>query len=122
MEFYQYIFMKCVSIHSVDITRSQMALDIPLQKINIGQKSLFFLGPKILSKIGPSIKNVRTLSSFMHAIKKYILLHLQNQFKLLPSSYDRYYHLILSQQHYFFLSTLISFLVVRHILIFKFSS
>ena len=60
------------------ITRSQMALDIPLQKINTGQKSLSFLGPKIWSKIGPSIKNVRTSSSFMHAIKKNILLHLQN--------------------------------------------
>ena len=59
-------------------TRSQMALDIPLRKTNTGQKSLSFLGPKIWSKIGPSIKNVRTLSSFMHAIKKTILLHLQN--------------------------------------------
>ena len=59
-------------------TRSQMALDIPLRKTNTGQKSLSFLGPKIWSKIGPSIKNVRTSSSFMHAIKKNILLHLQN--------------------------------------------
>ena len=59
-------------------TRSQMTLDIPLWKTNTGQKSLSFLGPKIWSKIGPSIKNVRTSSSFMHAIKKNILLHLQN--------------------------------------------
>ena len=59
-------------------TRSQMALDIPLRKTNTGQKSLSFLGPKIWSKIGPSIKNVRTLFSFMHAIKKNILLHLQS--------------------------------------------
>ena len=59
-------------------TRSQMALDIPLRKTNTGQKSLSFLGPKIWSKIGPSIQNVRTSSSFMHAIKKNILLHLQN--------------------------------------------
>ena len=59
-------------------TRSQMATDIPLRKANTGQESLSFLGPKIWSKIGPSIKNVRTLSSFMHAIKKNILLHLQN--------------------------------------------
>ena len=41
-------------------TRSQMAMDIPLWKTNTGQKSLSFLGPKIWSKIGPSIKNVRT--------------------------------------------------------------
>ena len=60
------------------ITRSQMALDIPLQKTNTGEKSLFFLGPKMWSsKIDPSIKNVRT-SSFMHTIKKNILLHLQS--------------------------------------------
>ena len=58
--------------------RSQMALDIPVQKTNTGQKGLSFLGPKIWSRIGPSIKNVRTWSSFMHAIKKNILLHLQN--------------------------------------------
>ena len=59
------------------ITRSQMALDIPLQKANTGQKSLYFLGPKIWSKIKPSIKNVKALSSFMHAHKKNILLHLE---------------------------------------------
>ena len=59
-------------------TRSQMALGIPLRKTNTGQKSLSFLGSKIWSKIGPSIKNVRTLPSFMHPIKKAILLHLQN--------------------------------------------
>ena len=51
-------------------TRSQMALDMPLRKTNTGQKNLSFLGPKIWSNIGPSIKNVRTSSSFMHAIKK----------------------------------------------------
>ena len=59
-------------------TRLQMALDIPLRKTNKGQKSLSFLGPKIWSKIDPSIKNVGTSSSFMHAIKKNILLHLEN--------------------------------------------
>ena len=39
-------------------TRSQMALGIPLQKTNTEQKSLSFLGPKMWSKIGPTIKNV----------------------------------------------------------------
>ena len=42
-----------------------MALETPLRKTNTGQK-----GPKLWSKIGPSIKNVRTLSSFMHAIRQ----------------------------------------------------
>ena len=55
-----------------------MALDIPLRKTNTGQKSLSFLGLKIWSKIGPGIKQVKTSSYFKHAIKKNILLHLQN--------------------------------------------
>ena len=56
-------------------TRSQVALDIP------GRKNLCFLGPKIWSKIDPSMKNVRTASCFTHALKKNILLHLQSRFK-----------------------------------------
>ena len=59
-------------------TRSQMTPDIPLRKTNTGQKSISVLGPKIWSKIGPSIKSVRTLSSFMHVVKENILLHLQS--------------------------------------------
>ena len=59
-------------------TRSQLALDIPLRKSNTGQNSLSSLGPKIWSKISPSIKNARTSSSFMHAIKKNNLLHLRS--------------------------------------------
>ena len=47
-------------------------------KKNTGQKSLSFLGLKIWSTIGLSIKDVRTTSPFMHVIKKNILLHLQN--------------------------------------------
>ena len=59
-------------------TRSQMALDIPLRKTNTGQKILSFLGLKIWSKIDLSIKNVRTSSSFVHAIKKNIFHHMQS--------------------------------------------
>ena len=55
-----------------------MALDIPLLQTNTGQKSLSFLGPEIWSKIDPSIKNARTSSFFMDAIKENILLHLQS--------------------------------------------
>ena len=68
-------------------TRSQMVLDIPLRKTNAGQKSSSFLGPKIWSKIGPSIKNVRTSSSFMHAIKKKIFL--------ICKINSSYYHLLM---------------------------
>ena len=48
-----------------------MALDIPLRNTNTGQKSLSFLGPKIWSKIGPSIKMLehRLLSCML--LKKY---------------------------------------------------
>ena len=53
-----------------------MTLDIPLRKTNIGQKSLSLLGLKIWFKKGASIKNVRTSSSFIHAVKKNILCHL----------------------------------------------
>ena len=49
-----------------------------IQETIICKKSLFFSGPKIWSKIGPCIKNIRTLRSFMHAIKKKIFLHLQS--------------------------------------------
>ena len=60
-------------------TRSQTALDLTLWKTDVGQKSLSFLGPKIWSRINSSIKNVKTSSSFMYALKKNILLHLQTQ-------------------------------------------
>ena len=61
-------------------TRSQIELNIPLRKTNTGQKSLSFLRPKlrpkIWSKINLSVKNVKISSSFMHALKKNIWLHL----------------------------------------------
>ena len=57
--------------------RSQIALDIPLRKTNTGRKGFSFLGPKIWSKINPSVKNAKISSSFLHALKKNLLLHLQ---------------------------------------------
>ena len=41
-------------------------------------KNLYFLGPRIWSKIDASIENVNTSSSFTNALKKNILLHLQS--------------------------------------------
>ena len=58
-------------------TRSHMALDIPLRKTNIGQKSLSFLGPKIWTRIKASLKSVGTTVSFTHGLKKEILKDLQ---------------------------------------------
>ena len=70
--------MKCLSLHSVDIAQDHTdGIGHTSAEKNTGQKSLSFLRSKTWSKIGPSTKNVRT-SSFMHAIKKNILLHLQN--------------------------------------------
>ena len=48
-----------------------------LRRTNTGQKSLSFLGPKIWSKVNPGIKNIKALSSFMHAIKKINLIQKQ---------------------------------------------
>ena len=54
-----------------------MTLDIPLRKKLTGQKIFSFLGPKKCLEINQSVKNIKTLSSFMHALKKCILLHLE---------------------------------------------
>ena len=41
------------------------------------QKSVSFLGPKLWSKINPSTKNIKTMASLIHAVKKNISLHLK---------------------------------------------
>ena len=53
-------------------TRSQMALDIPLRKTNTGQQTSF-PGPKICTKTSRSTKNVKTTTSFTHALTREIL-------------------------------------------------
>ena len=50
-----------------------------LRRTNTGRKSLSFLWPKMWSKVNPGIKNIKALSSFMHAIKKKKILHHQKQ-------------------------------------------
>ena len=57
-------------------TRSQMALDIPLRKTTIGQKSIPFLGPKVSPKTNNSLKAVKTTTTFTHALKKHVLENL----------------------------------------------
>ena len=54
-------------------TRSQIALDIPLRKTVLGQKSILFLGPKIWSKINNNLKAVLMTNSLTHALKKEML-------------------------------------------------
>ena len=68
-------------------TRSQMALDIPLRKINTGQKSSSFLGPKIWSKIGPSIKMLE------HRLLSWMLLRKILYFICKTNS--SYYHILM---------------------------
>ena len=41
-----------------------MALDIPLRKTTIGQKSNSFLGPKVWSKTNNNLKAVKTTATF----------------------------------------------------------
>ena len=70
--------MKCLTLLSADIAQDHRWHWTYLCEKQIQDKKLSFLGTKAWSKIDPSIKNVRTSSSFMHAIKENILLHLQN--------------------------------------------
>ena len=57
-------------------TRSPMALDIPLQKTVLGQKSTSFLGPKIGFKINNDLKTVLTTNFFTYTLKKEMLNNL----------------------------------------------
>ena len=54
-------------------TTSQMIMDQPLRKRNTGQQALSFLGRKLWIKISHSTKNVKTMASFTHALKREIL-------------------------------------------------
>ena len=79
MELYQDIFTKYLSLHSKDIAQDhRFHWTYLCGEKNTGQKSLSFLGPNIWSNINPSIKNVKTSSSFMHTLKKNILLETLN--------------------------------------------
>ena len=58
-------------IHMTDISTKKMWV-----------KKLDFLGSKVWPRINCNIRNVETMPSFMHALKKNILLHLQSYAKL----------------------------------------
>ena len=60
-------------------TRSQMALDIPLRKSELGQKGISFLGPSIWNKLNNDLKTVRTTISFTHKYKRFFLQNLNSQ-------------------------------------------
>ena len=50
-----------------------MALDIPLRKTSIGQKSTSFFVPKIWPKINNDLKTVLTTNSFIRTLQKEML-------------------------------------------------
>ena len=50
-----------------------MASYIPLRTTNLAKQALYFLGPKIWTKISHNIKNVKTTASFTHAQNREIL-------------------------------------------------
>ena len=55
-----------------------MALDVPLRKTTLGQKSISLLGPKIWSKVDSDVKKLKTRASFTHSLKKHVLDNLTN--------------------------------------------
>ena len=69
-------------------TRSQMALDMPLLKINTVQKSSSFLRPKIWSKIGTSIKDIGHRRLFLCILLRKI-------FYFICKANSRYYHILM---------------------------
>ena len=49
-----------------------MALDIPLRKTTIGQKSISILGTKMWSKTNNSVYAVKTAATFTHTLKTHM--------------------------------------------------
>ena len=54
-------------------TRSGMALEIPLRKSNLGQKSISFMGSPILIILRNDLKILSTATSSTHNYKKLVL-------------------------------------------------
>ena len=50
-----------------------MALEIPLKKSNLGQKSISCIGPSIWNKLSNNLKVLSTTASFTHSNKKLVL-------------------------------------------------
>ena len=63
-----------------------MALEIPLRKSNLGQKSMSFMGPSIWKKLSNDLKILNPATSFTH--RKLVLKKLE----LLQHNFNHYYH------------------------------
>ena len=96
MELYWDIFMECFSLQI--LYKITDGLGYSSVETNTGQKGLSFLGANIWSKINHSINNVITSPSFMHTLKKNILLHLQT-YANLNSNNILMFNIIISFSH-----------------------
>ena len=54
-----------------------MALEIPLRKSNLGQKSISLMGPSIWNNLSNDLKILNTATSFTHNYKKLVLKKLE---------------------------------------------
>ena len=80
--------MKCFSLHSADIAQDTGGIGHTSAENKYSAKKFILLRAKNTVQNRSQYQIFRTLSSFMHAIKKNILLHLQSYFKLLPYYYN----------------------------------
>ena len=62
-----------VSSRNIYKTRSHMALEIPLSKSNLSQKSISFMGPSIWNKLSNDLKNLDPAALFAYNCKKLVL-------------------------------------------------
>ena len=68
------LFLPSTNIYK---TRSHMALEIPLRKSNLGQKSISFMGPSIWNKLSNDLKILNTATFFTLNYKKLDLQKLE---------------------------------------------
>ena len=54
-----------------------MALEIPLKKINLGQKNISFTGPSIWNKLRNDLNILNIRTSFTHNYKRLVLKKLE---------------------------------------------
>ena len=67
------LFVPSINLYN---TRLHIALEIPLKKRNLGQKSIYFTWPSILNKLSNNVEILNTSTSFIHNYKKLVLQNL----------------------------------------------
>ena len=71
-------------------TRLNMALEMPLRKSNLGQKSMSFMAPSIWKKLSNDLKILNTATSFTH--RKLVLKKLELLQHNFNHNFYHYYH------------------------------